>query len=74
MTVTVDPRTPDEAVVAVVGADPNVEHAVVRCDRDPLDPLVARRTTRSGSPASLPTPGGWRVEPDFPPSPKPRER
>ncbi len=78
MTVTVDPKSPDEAVVAVVGADPNVERALVHCDREPIDPLIARRSpsaARNGaSSSSLPTPGGWRVEPDFPPPPKPHER
>ena len=73
MTVTIDPKTPNEAVVAVLGADPNVERALVHCDREPLDPEAARRPRRA-EPYSAPTPDGWRVEPDFPPPPRPHER
>jgi uncharacterized protein YbjT (DUF2867 family) len=73
MTVTVDPKSPDEAVVAVLGADPNVERALVHCDRVPVDPQAPRPTTaRRADP--FPTPGGWRVEPDFPAAPRPHER
>ncbi len=75
MTVTLDPKTANEAVVAVVGADPNVEHALVHCDRDPALAQPAARPGKSArSSTPPPTPGGWRVEPDFPPPPKPHER
>ena len=71
MTVTVDPKSPDEALVAVLGADPNVERALIHCDREPVDPQAPRPTRKV---ESFPTPGGWRVEPDFPPAPRPHER
>ncbi len=79
MTVTVDPRSPDEAVVAVVGADPNVERGA-RSLRPRPDRFAGRaakprrRSHRRRLPRS-PPPGGWRVEPDLPPAPpKPHER
>ena len=73
MTVTLDPKSPNEAVVAVVGADPNVERALVHCDREPIDPR-APSSPATRRVEAFPTPGNWRVEPDFPPAPKPRER